>query len=248
MKLLALSLPLALLVSVQADTVGSILKRAGVTIQGCTVSKTAALTFDDGPNQYETIIGNTLVQKGVKGTFFVCGNLYHCIYDYKTQLKAVFDQGHQIASHTWSHKDLTTLSDADITNEMAKVDTAIEAITGARPAFMRPPNGNVNAKVSAIAKARGQDVVLWSFDSQDWNGLSAAQSKARYDSAIASNPNTLLALNHETYSGTANDVLPYAIDLLKSKGYKLVTVAECLGAQPYQTTHAPAANISSYRC
>ena len=49
----------------------------------------------------------------------------------------------------------------------------------------------------------------------------------------------MLALNHEPYSTTAHQVLPYAINLLQSKGYKLVTVAECLGLPAYQWTTTP---------
>ena len=35
------------------------------------------------------------------------------------------------------------------------------------------------------------------------------------------------------------DVLPYAIDLLKSRGYQLVTVAECLNMDPYLSRGEP---------
>jgi hypothetical protein len=38
---------------------------------------------------------------------------------------------------------------------------------------------------------------------------------------------------------TAHVVLPHAIKVLKAKGYKLVTVAECLGVKPYQSVSAP---------
>lgn len=53
MKLLAFSLSLALFVGAQADTVGGVLKRAGITISNCATPNSVALTFDDGPNQYE---------------------------------------------------------------------------------------------------------------------------------------------------------------------------------------------------
>lgn len=36
-----------------------------------------------------------------------------------------------------------------------------------------------------------------------------------------------------------SQVVPFAIKLLQSKGYKLVTLAECLGKSPYQWTAAP---------
>jgi hypothetical protein len=37
------------------------------------------------------------------------------------------------------------------------------------------------------------------------------------------------------------EVLPYAIEVLQAAGYKLVTVAECLGENPYLRVDAPSA-------
>lgn len=56
---------------------------------------------------------------------------------------------------------------------------------------------------------------------------------------IASNPDTILTLNHETYERTAHEVVPYAIQKLQAAGYRLVTVAECLGEEPYQSEQDP---------
>ncbi|KIM21258.1 carbohydrate esterase family 4 protein [Serendipita vermifera MAFF 305830] len=205
MRFASIILTLGLFTSAQATTLGNILKHSGIVIQECAIPRTAALTFDDGPNDY------------------------------------------QIASHTWTHPDLTTLTDAQINEEMKKTDEAIEAILGVRVAYMRPPYGAVNANVTAVAKARGQDVVIWNLDSQDWN-VTPAESEAIYNTTVATNPSTVLALNHETYNTTATEVLPYAIKLLQSRGYKLVTVAECMGSYPYQWAHLPARNLSSYKC
>ena len=38
-----------------------------------------------------------------------------------------------------------------------------------------------------------------------------------------------------------HEVLPYAIEKLQKAGYKLVTVAECLGQQPYHSQGPPSA-------
>jgi len=38
---------------------------------------------------------------------------------------------------------------------------------------------------------------------------------------------------------SAHVVLPHAIKALKAKGYKLVTLAECLGVKPYKSVKAP---------
>ena len=38
---------------------------------------------------------------------------------------------------------------------------------------------------------------------------------------------------------SSTQVLPHAIDVLQKAGYKLVTLAECLGEQPYQHVGSP---------
>ena len=102
-------------------------------ITSCTVPRTAALTFDDGPYVYMYDISKILLAAGAKGTFFVNGNNYECIYNNAgKRLKYLHSKGHQLASHTvslpalkssllsdwsdllgsqWSHPDLNTVSD-----------------------------------------------------------------------------------------------------------------------------------------
>ena len=38
-----------------------------------------------------------------------------------------------------------------------------------------------------------------------------------------------------------SEVLPYAIKVLQEAGYDLVTVAECLGEEPYHSVDSPSA-------
>lgn len=216
----------------------------------CKNSKEVALTFDDGPYVYAYDVSKALVAAGAKGTFFFNGNNYECIYDDAeiARVKYVVAHGHQVASHTWAHLDLTSLSFDKIHDEMWKVEQALERIVGLSPAFMRPPYGNYNDLVRQVAKERNQSLVLWDFDSEDSLGASVSTSEKLYASAVAKNPKNMLALNHEPYSTTAHQVLPYAINLLQSKGYKLVTVAECLGLPAYQWTSTPGTKDSSWHC
>ncbi|KAF9546888.1 carbohydrate esterase family 4 protein [Agrocybe pediades] len=203
----------------------------------CSVPNTVALTFDDGPYIYLKDIVNALDNAGAKGTFF----FNDCIYSQAgaDRVKYAYSHGHQVASHTWSHKDLTTLSSDK---------KALVKITGANPAFMRPPYGNYNNLVLDASGARGQSVAIWDFDSQDSVGASVQTSKNLYNNIINKHPSTILALNHETYETTAHQVLPYAIQRLKSAGYRLVTLAECVGKPPYQSVVAPKARDSTWHC
>ena len=89
--------------------------------------------------------------------------------------------GHQIGSHTWAHKDLSTLSWDNseryetwtvpethklsvVHDEMWRVELAMIRILGVSPAFMRPPYGNFNDLVRSASAIRGQSLVIWDFE------------------------------------------------------------------------------------
>ncbi len=75
--------------------------------------------------------------------------------------------------------------------------------------------------------------------SGDSLGASAQESINRYDDVANQHPSSILALNHETIASTSEQVVPYAIQRLQQAGYRLVTLAECLGQQPYQWVGEP---------
>lgn len=107
-----------------------------------------------------------------------------------------------VASHTWSHPDLTTLNADQINSEMQRIDQALQRLLGVTPAFIRPPYGNYNDLVRQVAKSRGQNLVTWDFDSGDSTGSTAAQSNEAYDALANRHPSTVLALNHEVYGAS----------------------------------------------
>jgi len=216
----------------------------------CKNNKQAALTFDDGPYVWLYDISKFIIAAGGKATFFFNGNNWACIYDAaeRARVRYAYGKGHQIASHTWSHPDLTKLSSSQITTELSRIEQALQRLIGVQPAFMRPPYGAYNNLVRQIVHSRNQSMILWDLDTGDSEGASVSQSKASYTSALSKNPKNLLALNHETYAGTAEQIVPFAIKLLQSKGYELVTVAECLNLKPYQWTKSPPANSPSWSC
>ncbi|CUA70172.1 hypothetical protein RSOLAG22IIIB_00520 [Rhizoctonia solani] len=207
---------------------------AGV-ITSCTQPNTAAITFDDGPYTWTRTIVDKLNAAGAKGTFFVNGNNFGCINsgNNPSNLRYAYDQGHQIASHTWSHPHLPTLSASQIEVEMTSITATIQQIIGVAPAFIRPPYGEYNQDVLDVAGSLGQTVVTWDLDSGDADGASVDQSFATYQTRVNQRPSTTLTLNHETHSTTANELLDEIIRLLLGAGYNLVTVAECVGIDPY---------------
>ncbi|KAF9964752.1 chitin deacetylase [Mortierella alpina] len=204
-------------------------------IMTCSKPGMVAITFDDGPYEYTNALLNILKAKKVKATFFLNGHNNGEIKNYKAVVKRAYDQGHQIASHTWSHTDLATLNtESEILSEMTKLDSAIKGIIGVRPTYMRPPYGSRNEFVKAVLIKAGYKIVLWDQDTNDWqHPTEVEKSLAVYKAVLGRKgeikKNGHIFLQHDIHEKTALELAPKAIDYALKKGFKVVTVGECLG-------------------
>ena len=89
-------------------------------------------------------------------------------------LKRAYAEGHTIGTHTWSHAELTGLTDEKIVEEVERTQRAVAAITGQTPAYFRPPYGALSERVTGKLAELGLPAVLWDVDSADWQGPPAA--------------------------------------------------------------------------
>ncbi|KAI0160132.1 carbohydrate esterase family 4 protein [Xylariaceae sp. FL1272] len=201
---------------------------AGTVITKCSTPNTLALAYDDGPYTYTSSIVDTLDAAGVKGTFFFTGTLYGCIYNQAAAVKKAYDNGHQVASHTWTHPHMGTMSAAAIQSEMEKVEQAFVNIFGKKPGYMRPPYLETGGSFLSVMSSMNYTVITDDIDTGDWNNNSPAQSEALFTAAGASG-NGHIPLMHETYSSTATTLTNWLINWAKTNGLSIVTVAECLG-------------------
>lgn len=73
------------------------------------------------------------------------------------------DLGNDIAVHTWTHPYMTTLSNEDVLAQLGWTMQVIHDSTGGRvPKFWRPPYGDTDARVSAIAsEVLGMIAIIW---------------------------------------------------------------------------------------
>lgn len=135
-------------------------------IFGCPEDHQWALTFDDGPSNYTLDLLNLLAKEDVKATFCVMGA--H-VEQYPDILKKIYEAGHQIASHTYSHPHLMSLTNDEIINEVKATEKAIEKVIGIRPRYIRPPFGEADRRVKALFKAMGYKMLLWNVDPTDYD-------------------------------------------------------------------------------
>ncbi|KAF9580507.1 hypothetical protein BGW38_002832 [Lunasporangiospora selenospora] len=208
------------------------LSQAGV-ILNCTVPRTLALTFDDGPYKFTNSLLDLLKKYNVTATFFMNGENWSNIRNYTTVVKRAFDEGHQLGSHTYTHPDLTNLTNPQIYDQMTKLDDAFLEIIKVRPIFMRPPFGYLNNRVIALLKSMEYKIVLWNINTNDWDhpkdidqSLGIYKKNLEAPGAITKG---FIGLEHDTHVETATILAEKAILYARSLNFTLATVGECTG-------------------
>ena len=189
-------------------------------------SKVIALTFDDGPNaNYTQKYLDILDKYGIKATFFCLGPAAEKNPDL---VKAIKDQGSQVASHTKSHGDPLSTLDADtLRSEISDAFDSIEGAGGGATTVIRPPYGDFNNQTWLDSNGTLSASVIWNLDSEDWTlpGADAIVSNCTngaYSGAII--------LMHDGGGNRDQDLeaLPRIIENLQDKGYKFVTINELM--------------------
>lgn len=121
-----------------------------------------ALTFDDGPSAMTSEISTYLKSENVRATFFVNGaritttqlpnpmNLQP-VPNATAILQQLKDDGHLVANHTTTHRNLSELSNEERVAEIAETDALI-TLYGGTPynrSLIRPPAGTWSPDVKA---------------------------------------------------------------------------------------------------
>ncbi|MER6981605.1 polysaccharide deacetylase family protein [Streptomyces carpinensis] len=188
----------------------------------CRQAKCIALTFDAGPSENSARLLDILKQKKVPATFFLLGARH--IEKYPELVERMAAEGHEVASHTWDHKILTRIPEAQIREELQRPNEAIERLTGRRPTLVRPPQGRTNGTVHKVSRELGMSEVLWSVTAKDYTTNDSALITERVLDQASRDGIILL---HDIYPGTVPAV-PGIIDGLKQRGYVFVTVPQLL--------------------
>lgn len=178
--------------------------------------KYAALTFDDGPGSFTGRLLDCLEKNKAKATFFMVGKE---IASFPDEVKRMAELGFELGNHTYDHKDLTTLSLAEIQSEIGRVDQTLLELTGQGASVVRPPYGSIDDNVKASV---GTPMILWSIDTLDWKTLDVQQT---VDTVMNEVKDGSIILMHDIYS-TSVDAAEILIPKLIEEGYELVTIHE----------------------
>ena len=182
--------------------------------------KEVVLTFDDGPWPGHTpAVLKALAEQCTKALFFPIGK--HAGW-HPEIMKQVAAAGHTVGSHTWSHKDLSKLSQQEGIAEIEKGIAAVSIALGNKPTspFFRFPALRHPPELLKYVSERNIGVFSTDMDSFDF--------KVRKPDQIIKSVMTKLqkhgkgiVLMHDFQAGTSQAV-PQLLAELKAGGYKIV--------------------------
>ena len=181
-------------------------------------SKYVALTFDDGPSgKYTRTLLDGLYDRGATATFLLCG---YRIQDYPDIAQRIFEEGHEIGYHGYSHDSMKTMSRRGIAREL--MDTEALLPEGCRPVFLRPPGGFSSDAVKQVAQARGLAILHWSVDPHDWQ----THNKQAIEKAVLKQVHDGDIILLHDMSNTSVEAALDIVDALSAQDYTFVTVSE----------------------
>ncbi len=185
----------------------------------CAQQACVAVTYDDGPTQYTGALLDALQAERAPTTLFMLGS---AAAGNPELVQRAASEGHEIASHTMSHPDLTTLKPAQVRSEVEGAAKILSDLTGIPVTMYRPPYGALNA---AVLAAEPMPAILWSIDTNDWRKPGTEALVER--SVGAAVPGDII-LFHDTHAESV-DAAGVVMRGLKDRGFTPVTVTQLFG-------------------
>lgn len=205
---------------------------------GKSTEKKMVLTFDDGPHPlYTRQILDILDKYNVVANFFIVG-----IEAEKNipLVKRIFNSGHEISNHTFTHPNMATVSRQRAFLEMDATKLLIEAITGRSTIMFRAPfNADSRPETMeelvpvALSRTKNYLTIGENIDPLDWqidedknfNGDSIFNRVVR----MKDRGNIILLHDAGGDRSATVDALPKIIEYFHKEGYKFTTVADLMG-------------------
>jgi peptidoglycan-N-acetylglucosamine deacetylase len=206
--------------------------------------KKVALSFDDGPDpEWTPKILDILKQYNVHGTFFMIGEIAE---DYVGVMQRVFREGHEIGNHTWSHPDISEISNRQVDLELNLTERLFGSKLGVQPLYFRPPYSidqepDTNDQAAPVDRIQGLGYVIVGnkIDTNDWDEHPRKTPQEITDGVFQTiadmethpwNRGSVILMHDGGGDRSATvAALPVLIEALRARGYQIVPVSELVG-------------------
>ncbi len=137
-------------------------------------SNEVALTFDDSPDPTWTPkILDILKAKHVKGAFMAIGS---DAAQHVGLMQRIVREGHEIGNHTWTHPDISEISNRQVDLEINLTERLFESKLGVQPLYFRPPydideepETDDEAEPAWRIQQMGYTIIGSKIDTDDWD-------------------------------------------------------------------------------
>lgn len=191
-----------------------------------TNAKIVSLTYDDGPDPlYTKPLLNLLEQYNIKATFFQVGKN---IKKHPEITRLVLEKGHELANHTYSHKDMMFKKYDFLQKEINSTDQLLKTAGVTDTINFRPPWGRRFLVLIGMIYQQHKKIIIWDIDSEDYvKGISAETIANKVIKNIR--PGAII-LMHDSGGNRAQTIkaTEIIINKLKPQGYQFKTVADLL--------------------
>ncbi len=189
--------------------------------RGNSQKKMVALTVNVAwGNEYLPAMIKTLQKTDAQATFFLEGKWTK---NNPNLAKMIVEEGYEVGNHSYSHPDMSILSNLQNQEQLEKTNTIIEAVTKQKVKWFAPPSGSWNDSVVKLAKEMGMETILWTADTIDWQKPSPRTIISR---VVQKAENGTIVLMHPT-KPTA-EALEIMIKELQAKGFEVVDISTLL--------------------
>ncbi|KAJ9425897.1 hypothetical protein FOXG_18354 [Fusarium oxysporum f. sp. lycopersici 4287] len=205
----------------------------------CVTPRTIALTYDDNPNEGIYDLLSLLKSYNATATFFPNAPHHYNTLKLDKYIHDAHAAGHQIGIHTWDHINLDNVGHKEALDNIEKMNAWLHDVIGVRSSFVRPPYGACEIDCRMALTGGGYTIIQWNMDTLDW----IFGTDDKFESSVeiikhwVGNQPEIdkddyagpIVLMHGRYHPSATVVTQYLLDLFTSKGFKFVSISECLG-------------------
>lgn len=180
------------------------------------------LTFDISWGEKTLpLVLKVLEEQQTPATFFLSGPW---ALKHPDAVKAIYNQGHEIASHGDRHLNLSQYPKETVKENIAKAHRDLLSVVDRVAPYFRPPNGDYDDLVIDTARELGFETVIWSVDSLDWKNPGPDYMVARVLERAF--PGAIILCHASDSSREIHLALPRIISGLRKKGFRLVTLSQ----------------------
>lgn len=170
--------------------------------------------------EYLNDILDVLKTNNVKTTFFV-GGMW--VAENPDMLQKIYQQGHEIANHGYSHKNHDKLSFEGNINEIQNCNKLVFSSLGINTTLFAPPSGAYNNDTIKAAESLGFKTIMWTRDTIDWRDKNTNLIISRATTSLKGGD---LILMHPTKNTL--EALPTIISKIFEKGLTVAPVSQTL--------------------